>query len=363
MLRRAISMKGLAADAPATAPAQIFDMAPVDIIEQASSEMKAAYIDGLDSLVDELTSKGMPWHDGVSPKHDEKQQHLSAQTGSFGDLEHLSLSNVQCYPQLDELRGATCKDDVVLVQCGDLVVLGDRAPTEYKSCPAVVTKVADSHCTVTVLDSKRQVGIGECWPGLNDLCIENYKLRVGAEVVIGGMSGAQRQHLNGLAGVVVEHAQQGHPVWITKRSCPETPTLTVCISFHDPIAAKMKSAFLEPRFISLVDDVKFKTEYTKLADLLATLADDTLEKTPSDNLDAGKKLSLSVATPREAASSLPGSSSVSTEASEVSETISSQSASSMSKVCSQQRKRDKIKEFLGRASTCIPDLAFASTIF
>lgn len=142
-----------------------------------------------------------------------------------------------------------------VVECGDLLMLMDGAPQEFRACPAVVTKVAPSHCTVTVLDSNRQNGIGECWPGLQDVIIENKKLRLGTRVVVDGMSGTKTKHLNGLTGVVSAHPREGHPVFIRKASCPDKPQLRVCVSFDDVAAAKNSSVIIEPRFLSPYDDM------------------------------------------------------------------------------------------------------------
>lgn len=141
------------------------------------------------------------------------------------------------------------------VHCGDLVVLADGVPQEYRGCPAVVTKIAESHCTVTVLDSQRRCGIGECWPDFQHVVAESYKLRLGTRVVIHGCSGAQTKHLNGLAGVISAHPKEGHPVFIRKQACPDKPLLSVCILFEDITAAKVKSALLEARFIVPYEEV------------------------------------------------------------------------------------------------------------
>lgn len=146
------------------------------------------------------------------------------------------------------------------VDRGDLVTLSNHqgVPQEYRACPAVVTKVEQSHCTVTVLDSNSSIGIGECWPGLAHIAIESCKLRLGTRVVVEGMSGAQTKHLNGLTGSISAHPREGHPVFIRKAAAPDKPQLRVCVSFDDPEAAKVKSALLEPRFLTPYDDAAFQ---------------------------------------------------------------------------------------------------------
>jgi len=63
------------------------------------------------------------------------------------------------------------------------------------------------------------------------------------------MAGSRTKHLNGLAGVISEHPREGHPTFIRKPSRPDKPRLTVCVVFSDPIAAKGRSALLEPQFL------------------------------------------------------------------------------------------------------------------
>merc|ERR1712100_487962 len=79
------------------------------------------------------------------------------------------------------------------VQTGDLVILGDGVPTEYRYCPAVVTKVAESHCTVVVLDETRRSGLGECWPGFHDVALESLSCRLGTRIVVNNMHSRRTQ--------------------------------------------------------------------------------------------------------------------------------------------------------------------------
>jgi hypothetical protein len=145
------------------------------------------------------------------------------------------------------------------VQCGDFVLLGDGVPQEYRACPAIITKVADTHCTVAVLDGDMQYGLGECWPCFHDISVRSTMLRLGKQVVITGMSGARTKHLNDLTGTISEHPREGHPSFVRKSKCPECPRLTVCISFNDPDAAKQHSALIEPQFLMPFDDAALQT--------------------------------------------------------------------------------------------------------
>merc|ERR1712232_612080 len=146
-----------------------------------------------------------------------------------------------------------------MLQCGDVVVLSNGVPQEYRRCPAIVTKISELHCTVIVLDEQQQVGIGECWPALEDVSLESTMLRMGSEVVVHGMAGARTKHLNGLTGTISEHPREGHPSFIRKPSCPETPHLTVCIRFHDTSAAQSRTALIEPRFLRSFHEVALST--------------------------------------------------------------------------------------------------------
>lgn len=149
-------------------------------------------------------------------------------------------SAIACKPQTDYFEPA---------EVGDLVFLGNGVPQEYRSFSAIVTKVAESHCTVTVLDESRRGGLGECWPGFQDVLVTSSAWRLGTRIVIEGMQSDRTKHLNGLTGTVSNHPRHGHPMFITKSSCPNIPQLVLCIIFDDREAARERSAFLEPRFI------------------------------------------------------------------------------------------------------------------
>jgi len=144
------------------------------------------------------------------------------------------------------------------VKSGDVVMLSDRVPQEYRTCPAIVTSVAEKHCTVAVLDEARQVGIGECWPGFHDISLVSSMLRLGTQVVISGMGGARTKHLNGLTGTICEHPREGHPSFVRKPSSPDKPQLTVCISFNDPSASSGRAALVEPRFLISFEDATLR---------------------------------------------------------------------------------------------------------
>lgn len=79
-------------------------------------------------------------------------------------------------------------------------------------------------------------------------------LSLGTRVVINDMHSARTKHFNGLTGVVSAHPRQGHPAFIRKPSCPDTPQLVVCIVFDNAAAARERSALLEPRFLKPFDE-------------------------------------------------------------------------------------------------------------
>jgi len=139
-----------------------------------------------------------------------------------------------------------------MVQVGDLVLLGDGMPQEFRSSRAIVTKVAESYFTVDVLD-EFQRRIGKCCPGLQDVSIINRDCRLGSHVVIEGMQRASTRHLNGLKGVVSKDPRRGHPMYVKKKACPNTPILALCIVFDNPELAKEPYGLLEPRFLKRFD--------------------------------------------------------------------------------------------------------------
>mmetsp|Transcript_70951 Transcript_70951/g.135299 ORF Transcript_70951/g.135299 Transcript_70951/m.135299 type:complete len:400 (-) Transcript_70951:108-1307(-) len=136
-------------------------------------------------------------------------------------------------------------------QPGDVVRLGASVqPSEFRQCPAVVTKVAETHCTVVVLDEDQRFGIGECWPSLDDVDIECSSWRLDSRVVLSGLKGPRTSHLNGFSGRIAAHPKQGHPTFLSKPSDPQRPQFTLCVRLDDQVAAGQKLVVLEPRFLT-----------------------------------------------------------------------------------------------------------------
>jgi len=163
---------------------------------------------------------------------------------------------------------------------GDIVILGSRSPNEFRQCPAVVTKVAEVHCTVSVLDEARRFAIGECWPGFGDIEFESCLWRLGSRVVIGGL---KRGLLNGFSGRVAAHPKEGHPTFLIK-SDPSRPQLTICVRLDDPVAAGKKTVLLEPRFLTPYAEHVRKVA-KDLVDLRASLTSMSDTANLSDNAD------------------------------------------------------------------------------
>jgi len=132
---------------------------------------------------------------------------------------------------------------------GDMVILGDGAPQEYRHHTAVVTGVAEAFCTVTVLDDTGGAGMGECWPNIEHLELLSDSWRVGRRVVVAGLTGRRTRSFNGLTGTIVEHPREGHPTFVSKPTAPERPRLTFCVRFEDALEAGTATALLEPRFL------------------------------------------------------------------------------------------------------------------
>ena len=151
------------------------------------------------------------------------------------------------------MRRTHVEEDEHAFEVGDVVTLvGAGVPREHLFRAAIITKMADCHCTVSVLDDSRRFGIGECWPGFDDIELENPGLRLGTRVVISGMQHVRTRHMNTLTGVISVHPRQGHPCFIKKPSNPN-PQLAVCVTFDDAVAAKDRNAVLEPRFLTSFD--------------------------------------------------------------------------------------------------------------
>eukprot|EP00930_Biecheleria_cincta_P033139 TRINITY_DN22952_c0_g1_i1.p1 TRINITY_DN22952_c0_g1~~TRINITY_DN22952_c0_g1_i1.p1 ORF type:complete len:304 (-),score=66.24 TRINITY_DN22952_c0_g1_i1:506-1417(-) len=132
---------------------------------------------------------------------------------------------------------------------GDVVTLGLRVPEEYRGAPAVVTAVAEKHCTVVVLDESRRYGLGECWPGFEDLIIECRHWRLNSRVCISGLQSSKTNKLNGFCGTICVHKREGHPTLIRKPSMPDKPQLMVCVRLDDPELAGQRVVLLEPCFL------------------------------------------------------------------------------------------------------------------
>lgn len=146
--------------------------------------------------------------------------------------------------------------DAERAEPGDYVILGQCSgiPSEYRSSTGVVVESKDAHCKVAVLDSKLLNVIGECWPYYEDIVVEGRDFRLGANIVVEGLTSKNIVHMNGLAGVIRRHPREGHPSIITKASKTdgEQARITVCVQFKDSAAAGRKTALLEPRFLRAV---------------------------------------------------------------------------------------------------------------
>lgn len=113
---------------------------------------------------------------------------------------------------------------------------------------AVVTEVQERHCTVVLLDEARSRGLGELWPFYEDLQLVSSAWRLGAAVVIQGLTSKKLEHLNGLSGRVGRHPKQGHPA-LVQRSHAEEPQLRLVVLMDDAKAAGNTSVFVEARFL------------------------------------------------------------------------------------------------------------------
>jgi len=137
-------------------------------------------------------------------------------------------------------------------EIGDVVTLGSRAPEEHRGSAAVVTAVAEKHCTVFVLDESRRYGVGECWPSFGDVSVQTSHYRLDSQVRLVGLTNSKTIRLNGFTGRVCAHKREGHPVWIHKPADPERPQFTICVRMDDPLGAGEKQVMLEPRFLEPV---------------------------------------------------------------------------------------------------------------
>merc|ERR1712217_189430 len=162
-----------------------------------------------------------------------------------------------------------------LPKVGSIIKLDSNSSQEYRCSRAVVTKVADEHCTVVVLDPSGRFGVGESWPSFKDLHVESDKFVLGSRVVVHGMQGARTSRFNDLSGVITSHPREGHPVFIQKKE--DRPLLVVCVLFDDPESAGQKSALLEPRFLRAFDEAVLEVSKS-LRDKLANIMLQTAEE-------------------------------------------------------------------------------------
>lgn len=164
------------------------------------------------------------------------------------DACELEKENIEPCHSLEE--GACNGADAIDVEPGDFVILGNGVPQEYHACQGIITKVAERHCTVVVLDRSSSQGIGECWPDFVDIDVKSRGLRIGRRVIINGMQGKKTKHLNGMTGTISRHPREGHPTFVKKNEMSGAARLTVCVAFENP---GVKRALVEPRFLTAYD--------------------------------------------------------------------------------------------------------------
>lgn len=135
-----------------------------------------------------------------------------------------------------------------LLQPGSIVRLGDGCLLEHRGRPAIVTEVAASHCTVSVLDPLLQSVLDQCWPNLTDFTVEMRLAEIGSRVVVQRLKGKRTQWCNNLVGTVVAHPTKGHPCFIQKGGS-EQPLLVLCIKLDHPPPEGQKQVLMELRFL------------------------------------------------------------------------------------------------------------------
>lgn len=173
---------------------------------------------------------------------------------------------VQAFPKLpqqlsrpgaDNSAGATSATSSVqasqelptqLLRPGSIGTLGAGCLREHRGRPAIVTEVAASHCTVSVLDPSLQSALDQCWPNLADFAVEQRLAEMGSRVVIQGLQGKRTQWCNSLVGTVVAHPTKGHPCFIQKAGA-EHPLLVLCIKLDNPPPEGQKQVLMELRFL------------------------------------------------------------------------------------------------------------------
>lgn len=155
--------------------------------------------------------------------------------------------------------------DATMFQAGDLVLLGVGAPVEFRGSKAVVTKIAQDHCTVAVLDSSLRFSVGECWPMLHDMRMLSHAWRLGTRVVIDGLKTGKLKGFNGSVCKIEAHPSQGHPFFVCKPGRESSaqavrfrhnmmPQLAMCLRFDDVKSAGSNTVILEPRFLKTNDN-------------------------------------------------------------------------------------------------------------
>lgn len=164
-------------------------------------------------------------------------------------------------------REAEQADDIDMLKpmLGDIVQLGSAAPPECIGRLAVVTNVAEAHCTAVTLDSSQQFGEAECWPYFKDIIIERRTLRLGSRVVIHGLQSSKTCRFNGFTGCIVAHPREGHPAFISKPSAADRQLLAVTVKFDDTARAGLKSLIVEPRFLLPYDEYIMRLTHDVLA--------------------------------------------------------------------------------------------------
>lgn len=129
---------------------------------------------------------------------------------------------------------------------GDLVLLTEGVG---RGSQAVITEVADSHCTAICLDRSGSCGIDQVWPSIAQMELLNSNLRLGTTVFIKGLRKEGLRHLNGAKGIIVRHKRHGHPVFVTPRG-QVMPVLHAVVRLERPTADGLRTVLLEARCVS-----------------------------------------------------------------------------------------------------------------
>lgn len=145
------------------------------------------------------------------------------------------------------VASAWAKGDVVKIVAG-----------VSRGTSAVVTEVAERHCTVALLDDAMSKGLGQLWPSFDQLELVSSAWRLGERVVLQGLTAPKLQHLNGLRGVVAKHPRQEHPAFVTRQQAasptnkqaePSEPQLRLVVRMDDPKLAGSTSVLVEARHV------------------------------------------------------------------------------------------------------------------